>query len=286
MKSIKYLVEFLLVKIFYVIFRVLGLKLSSYISGQIFFLYGLFSKRTKIAKLNLKGSFPDLTNKNIDHIVKRMWENFGRNIGEYPNLDRINVLNNKDIQIKNIENLLEPLKNSKNCLFFSAHIGNWELTSHPLTQNGYKINFIYRAPNNKYVDRLLRKIRHSYGVNLIKKGKDGAKDCIKVLSKEGGNIGMLIDQKMNDGIETNFLNRRVMTASAIAKFSLKFKCPIIPAFCIRKNKTKFVIKYMKPIPYEKIKSLKNEEKIMNYLNKIIEEWIIDYPDQWIWFHNR
>ena len=286
MKSIRYLVEFLLVKIFYIIFRILGLKVSSNISGQIFFLYGLFSKRSKIAKLNIKNAFPDLTNENIDYIVKKMWENFGRNIGEYPNLDRIKVLNNKDIQIKNIENLLEPLKNSKNCLFFSAHIGNWELTSHPLTQNGYKINFIYRAPNNKYVDRLLREIRHSYGVNLIKKGKDGAKDCIKVLSKEGGNIGMLIDQKMNDGIETNFLNRRVMTASAIAKFSLKFKCPIIPAFCIRKNKTNFVIRYMKPIPYEKIKSLKNEEKIMNYLNKIIEKWIIDYPEQWIWFHNR
>ena len=110
MKSIKYLVEFLLVKIFYMIFRILGLKVSSNISGQIFLLYGLFSKRTKIAKSNIKRAFPDLTNKNIDYIVKRMWENFGRNIGEYPNLDRIKVHNNKDIQIKNIQNLLEPLK--------------------------------------------------------------------------------------------------------------------------------------------------------------------------------
>ena len=68
-------------------------------------------------------------------------------------------------------------------LFFK-HIGNWELSSHPLVQNGYKINFIYRAPNNHYVDNLLRKIRQNYGVKLIKKGKEGAKDCIKALKKK------------------------------------------------------------------------------------------------------
>ena len=79
--------------------------------------------------------------------------------------------------------MLEPLKKNKNCLFFSAHIGNWEFTSHALTENGYKISFIYRAPNNKYVDNLLRKIRHGYGVGLIKKGPTGAKECIKILSK-------------------------------------------------------------------------------------------------------
>ena len=100
-------------------------------------------------------------------------------------------------------------KKNKNCLFFSAHLGNWELTSHALTENGFNINFIYRAPNNKYIDILLRRIRLSYGVGLIKKGPEGARECIKVLSKDGGNIGMLIDQKMNDGISTKFFNKNV-----------------------------------------------------------------------------
>ena len=77
-----------------------------------------------------------------------------------------------------------------------------------------------------------------------------------------------------------------MTASAIAKFALKFKCPIIPAFCIREYGTKFRIEYLEPISYQKIKSLSSEEKIMNYLNKIVEAWIKKYPDQWIWVHNR
>ena len=84
----------------------------------------------------------------------------------------------------------------------------------------------------------------------------------------------------------NSFNKNVMTASAIAKFALKFKCPIIPAFCIRECGTKFRIEYLEPISYQKIKSLSSEEKIMNYLNKIVEVWIKKYPDQWIWVHNR
>ena len=52
-----------------------------------------------------------------------MWENFGRVIGEYPNLGKIRVIDNENIKIINLRNLLDPLKKIKNCLFFSAHLG-------------------------------------------------------------------------------------------------------------------------------------------------------------------
>tara|TARA_X000000950_G_scaffold200461_1_gene241361 strand:+ start:953 stop:1816 length:864 start_codon:yes stop_codon:yes gene_type:complete len=286
MKSLKYFIEYVFIKTFYFIFRTLGFSVSSFITGKIFRIYGFFSKRTSIAINNLGQVIKGISSEERKKIISKMWENFGRVIGEYPNLDKIKVINNDKVKIINIRNLLNPLKNYKNCLFFSAHLGNWELTSHALTENGFNINFIYRAPNNKYVDDLLRRIRFSYGVGLIKKGPKGARECIKVLSKDGGNIGMLIDQKMNDGISTKFFNKNVMTASAIAKFALKFKCPIIPAFCIREYGTNFRIEYLKPISYEKIKTLSSEEKIMNYLNKVVEIWIKKYPDQWIWVHNR
>lgn len=286
MKSLKYFIEYIFVRIFYISFRILGFKISSFITGKIFRIYGFFSKRTPVAIDNIGKVIKGINDKEKEKIIFKMWENFGRVIGEYPNLDKIRVIDNKKVKIINIRNLLNPLKKNKNCLFFSAHLGNWELTSHALTENGFKINFIYRAPNNKYVDDLLRRIRFSYGVGLIKKGPEGARDCIKVLTKNGGNIGMLIDQKMNDGISTRFFNKDVMTASAIAKFALKFRCPIIPAFCIREFGTNFRIEYLEPITYKKIKSLSSEEKIMNYLNKIVEKWVKKYPDQWIWIHNR
>ena len=230
--------------------------------------------------------FPKISTQELNRIISSMWFHFGRVIGEYPNLNKIKLGKKNNIIIENEENLVNPMKKYSNCLFFSAHIGNWELTSHLLTQKGFKINFIYRAPNNHLVDKILRKIRLGYGVGLIRKGNQGAKQCLKILSSKGGHIGMLIDQKMNDGISTKFFGKSVKSASAIAKFALKYNCPIIPAVCFRENSTNFKISYAKPItPYE-VKRIGNEREIMNHLNKYVEIWIKQKPEQWIWFHNR
>ena len=279
-------IEYFFVKFFYFLFKLLGIRVSSFLSGIIFFGYGLLSKRNIIVYKNLKRAFPDIRPAESHKLKNRMWFHFGRVIGEYPHLENIKLHNNKNIIIQNKNNLLEPLNNYSNCLFFSAHIGNWELTSHLLTQNGHEINFIYRAPNNQLVDSLLRKIRKNYGVRLIRKGSDGAKDCLKVLKTKGGHIGMLIDQKMNDGIETLFFNEKVTSASSIAKLSLKYKCPIIPAVCIRTHSINFKITYLDPITPEEVKKLGNETQIVNKLNTYIEQWIRKHPEQWIWFHNR
>ena len=234
---------------------------------------------------NLNLAFPKKSSIEKKKILRKMWYHFGRVIGEYPHLHKIKIYKNPNLKIIGINNLLDPLKKDKNCIYFSAHIGNWELSSHPLTQNGFKINFVYRALNNKFADDLLKKIRFKYGVKLIKKGAEGAKECIKAL-KNKENLGMLIDQKMNDGLPVNFFNKIAMTAPAIAKFALKFRCQIVPALCIREKGIKYKIEYFKPIQYSFLKKLGSEEKIMLYLNKIIENWIIEYPDQWIWVHDR
>ncbi len=278
-------VEFFLVLFFCSISRIIGINYSSYLGGTLAWIYGFFSRRNLIGMKNLNLVFPKKSIIEKKKILRKMWFHFGRVIGEYPHLHKIKVQENSNIKIIGINNLLDPLKKEKSCIYFSAHIGNWELSSHPLTQNGFKINFVYRALNNKHIDDLLKKIRFNYGVKLIKKGPDGAKECIKVLRNKE-NLGMLIDQKMNDGVPVNFFNKIAMTAPAIAKFALKFKCQIIPALCVREKGISYKIEYFKPIQYSIIKKLGSEEKIMLYLNKIIENWIIEYPDQWIWVHDR
>mgnify|MGYP001158892463 FL=1 len=285
-KNIKNILEYFLLISFYKISKFIGIRFSSLLGGVVLFVYGKFSLKNKIALKNLNKVFPSKNLKQKKTIINRMWFHFGRVIGEYPHLEKFNALGSENITIEGLENLTDPLKKNKNCLFFSAHLGNWELTSHPLTELGYTISFIYRPPNNPLVDDLLRRIRKKYGVNLIRKGPSGAKECIKVLKSNKGNIGMLMDQKMNDGIKANFFGYEVMTASAIARFAIKFKCPIIPAICKRVNGTRFLIKYYPEIKYEKILELESELNIINYLNRYIETWIKESPEQWIWVHNR
>ena len=285
-KRFKHHCEYFLLILFYFLSKIIGLEKSSNLGGYLLSVYGKFSSKNKIAIKNLNKIFPNKSLREKKIIIEKMWSHFGRVIGEYPHLNNIKALNSKHIKIEGIDNLLSPLKKYNNCLFFSAHLGNWELTSHPLTESGYKISFIYRSPNNRKVDELLRKIRLKYGVDLIRKGSVGAKECIKILRGEKGNIGMLIDQKMNDGIETFFFGHKSMTASAIAKFSLKYKCPIIPSVCRRIGNINFVIKYLPEISYQKVKKLGTETKVMNLLNKYVESWIKESPEQWIWIHNR
>ena len=280
------ILEYIIVIFFFLLFKLLGLRLSSLTGGVILFLYGFFSKRNLVVKKNIMRVFPNISTQELNKIISRMWFHFGRVFGEYPNLNKIKLGKKNNIIIENEENLISPMKKYSNCLFFSAHIGNWELTSHLLTQKGFKINFIYRAPNNHLVDKILRKIRLSYGVGLIRKGTHGAKQCLKILNSKGGHIGMLIDQKMNDGVSTKFFGKSVKSPSAIAKFALKYNCPIIPAVCFRENATNFKISYAKPISPNELKKIGNEKEIMNHLNKYVEIWIKQKPEQWIWFHNR
>jgi len=278
--------EYIIVIFFFLLFKLLGLRLSSLTGGMIFSLYGFFSKRNLVVKKNIMRVFPKISSQELNTIISKMWFHFGRVVGEYPNLNKIKLGKKNNIIVENEENLIGPLKKYSNCLFFSAHIGNWELTSHLLTQKGFKINFIYRAPNNHLVDKILRKIRLDYGVGLIRKGANGAKQCLRILRSKGGHIGMLIDQKMNDGISTKFFGKSVKSPSAIAKFALKYDCPIIPAVCFRENATNFKISYAKPISPDELKQIGNEKEIMNHLNKYVEIWIKQKPEQWIWFHNR
>lgn len=286
-KKIKYYLEYTLLIFYFYFSKIIGIRLSSLFGGIILLIFGKFSSKSKLALININKVFPNLSVKKKKAIVSKMWFHFGRIMGEYPHLDKINIEKNKNqVKVYNASNFKNSCKNNDNCIFFSAHIGNWELTSHPITQSGNSMWFIYRAPNNYLVDNLLSKIRIKYGVNLIKKGSEGARQCIRVLKTKKQNLGMLIDQKMNDGIKSNFFGYKVMTASAIAKFSIKFKCPIIPVLCIRTKGVNFNITYFPEIPYSHILKLKTEECIMNYLNTYVEKWIKDNPEQWMWAHNR
>ena len=284
--SVKYFFEYVFVISLFYFLRFLNIKISSFLCGTILWVFGKLSKKNNIAIKNINLVFPNYSETEKKKIISQMWFNFGRVIGEYPHLHKIKIKKCTFVKLEGHKKCINICEKNKNILFFSAHIGNWELTSHPMTQFGEKIWFIYRAPNNPFVDNLLRRIREKYGVKLIKKGPAGAKTCISILKKNHGNIGMLIDQKMNDGVKTNFFGNKAMTASTIAKFALKYKCPIIPAVCIRKKGVEFTIKYFPVISFEKIKRLGSETKIMNHLNTYVETWIKDNPGQWMWAHNR
>lgn len=240
---------------------------------------------TKIARKNLK----DVFGNSIDHykIIDELWDNFGRFIGEFPYVNNLTDEEiNKRVELIGLAHLQEFNKTNRPFILFTGHFANWDLAIRILTKLYPKFGVVYRKSNNPYVDKIINTSRSSDNLHLIEKGPFGAKNLIKSI-KAGHSIVMLVDQKMNDGIEVPFFGRPAMTPHAIAKFALQFGYPIIPCQIIRTQGS-----YFKVIIYPELKLDKTEDKdidhynIMLKINQILENWVRQNPSQWFWFHNR
>ncbi len=280
MKRIRYFLEYLLVKLWLYLIKCGELKFVSDIASKFFQLVGMRLKATRTARRNLKMIFPELADNKIEQIVLDVWENFGRMAAETSRLVKLPQEEfNQFIDIKGLQNI-NKLKGKK-ALFFTAHLANWEILGKVLAPHGIKFHAIYRAANNELVDKLVNDIRHSIDVELIPKGKGGAKKIITAL-QNNGHVIMLVDQKMNDGIKVPFMGQDAMTAPAIASLALKYDCPIIPIQIIRKDIYNFEV----IIHPELEKKEANVEVVMTQINEQIGTWVRAHPEQWFWLHRR
>jgi KDO2-lipid IV(A) lauroyltransferase len=210
-----------------------------------------------------------------------MWDNLGRSIGEMPhwqNMDSKKFF--EKVIINDCSN--GSFVSSKAHLYLSGHYGNWELFPKLLEEYNLKPALVYRPANNPYVDKLINQSRAKKGISLIKKGKNGIREIITRL-QNSGSIGMLIDQKTNDGIEVPFFGFMVKTTPAPANLALKFKAEIILT-CVRRVKgANYSINIFPPL---QITDDDNTLSIMHEINQNLEKWIREDPSQWFWVHKR
>ena len=180
--------------------------------------------------------------------------------------------------------ILDKLKIlNKPVIFISGHFGNFELTAMHIEKSGINLSAIYRPLNNIFLNKIIERIRKNYICkNQIKKGIGGMKKLIK-LKKDNHSTALMIDQRVSEGIMSNFFNQGALTTTIPAQLIKKFDIPIIPIFIQRVNNINFKITIKDPLNFSKEDSIKF---ITDKLNKILEEMIIDKPEHWIWSHNR
>ena len=269
------------------LFRLLPLDLASATGGWLCRRFGPLAPVSRYAERNLRRAFPEKTDAEISGVLVAMWENLGRVFGEYPHLARFRLYEPEGrVEVLGAEHVDRLRDDGKTGIFFSAHIGNWELASLGATQRGLPLTRIYRAPNNPLVDRLIRAARRSVAGELLPKGAEGARRAVAVM-RAGGHLGMLVDQKMNDGIAVPFFGRLAMTAPALAQLALKFDCPVVPAKVERLGGTRFRLTIYPPLKIEKSGERECDVlALMTRVNAIIEGWIRERPEQWLWLHRR
>ncbi len=284
MKNIKYFIQFLLIIISFVIFKLLGVKFSSNLSGKIFEKIGPFFRSKRIIQSNIKRAFPNTNLENIEKISKSMWNNYGRIFAEYIFIKDFRSGNlSSNIEIDGEEILEEINKSKKQVVFVSGHLSNFELMAMCIEKSGIKLSAIYRPLNNIFLNKIMERIRKKYICkNQIKKGIGGLKHLIN-LKKKNYSTALMIDQRVSEGILSNFFNEKALTTTIPAQLIKKFNIAVVPIYIERIEGINFRIKVNNPINFPQETSIQN---ITDKLNQILEKMIYKNPNQWIWSHNR
>ena len=284
MKIIKYFFEFLFIIILLFIFKIIGLKLASNFGSLIGGLLGPFFRSKKRIVSNIKKALPDISERNIELIIKKMWKNYGRILSEYVFIKNFRSLEyQKFLTIEGKEILNKIKYSNKPVVFVSGHFNNFELMAMEIEKAGINLAAIYRPLNNIFLNKIMERIRIKYICRKqIKKGRSGTRELLDSF-KNNYSIALMIDQRVSEGIELDFFGEKALTTTIPAQLVKKFGCKIVPIYIERVNDINFKMKVNKPIIYNTESTI---DDITLDLNKWLENMILTNPNQWIWSHNR
>ena len=205
-KFIVYLLQSILIYIFFLFGKIVGLKLSRKIFAIIFSFFGPMFKSKDILSKNLEKFLNVSPNFNKDKITQEMWKNYGMVFIEYIFLNNFRR-SNSHITIHGKEKFIDILKN-KPVIFISGHFSNFELMSMELTKMGVKLATIYRPLNNIFLNPLMEFLRRRYVCkNQIKKGINGVRDSINFI-KKNYSVALMIDQRVSEGEKINLFGHK------------------------------------------------------------------------------
>lgn len=269
----------------YGLFWLLPIDAASALGGWIGRSIGpLMVAASRRAMHNLALAMPELTEADRRRIVRGMWDNIGRTFGEYPHL--VAIRDSDRVEVIGVEHVNGADVSGRSRILIGGHVGNWEVAGAWTAKFVGPMTFIYRVPNNQMADRLIQRIRSASGIVQYSKGYDGTKGATRALAR-GENLGMLLDQKLNQGIAVPFFGHEAMTTPALALFALRFDCAVVPARVERIGGAHF-----RMICYPALEITPTGDRdadvlaIMTRVNEILEGWIRERPEQWTWMHRR
>ena len=270
--------------------RALGPVRASNLGGAVARGVGPMLPVSRVADANLRAAMPELDAAARRRIVRGVWDNLGRTLGELPHLADLRPSpSGPGWELVGAEALQPLLAQPGPAILFSGHIGNWEMLPVAAAAAGVPFHSMYRTIENREIDALLLDLRRRamrYDVQMFAKGPNGAKQAMKHLMA-GGRLGMLMDQKMNDGIEARFFGRPAMTAPALAVLALRLRCPVIPGWVQRLGPARFRVTCEAPLALPDTGDRNADVGTLTQaMNDTLERWIRQRPEGWLWLHRR
>lgn len=272
------------------LFRCLGPAAASNLAGALGQTIGPLIPTSRVADANLRRAMPELDADARRRIVREVWENLARTAAEFPHVGALRATDEgPGYEVVGAEHARALAGRGGPALVFTAHFGNWEVIPPALRDLGVRMAFFYRAAANEAVDRVILDLREKAmgePVTMFAKGASGARGSYAHLMR-GGILGMLMDQKLNDGIASPLFGIEAMTAPALAVFARKFRCPILPVRAERIGPARIRL-ICEPLHDIAITDDRDADIAAGtaWMNQTIERWVRGRPGQWLWLHRR
>ena len=272
---------------FMALMRALPLDTASALGGFIGRTIGPRLGITKRAARNFRRAFPEKSEAEVAQAMRDMWDNLGRTAAELPNLHRIQTRGpDSRVEMVGFE-VIDAMRTAGNGgIVFSGHLANWEIMPLAAGQHGMPLSLIYRAANNPLVDAMILEARAAASDVHLPKGSQGAREAVAVIRRKG-HLGILVDQKLNNGIPIPFFGRDAMTAPALAQLALKYGLTVVPGAVTRLKGCHFRLTVQPPLPLPDTGDRDEDTRLlMTAVNRCLEDAIRAAPAQWLWLHRR
>ena len=245
---------------------------------------------SRVALSNLAFAMPELNASSRKELVRGVWDNLGRTAAELPHLCNLHRTAIGPGWQCDDDSTLTALKHRQGpAILFTGHLGNWEIGFPVAAALGLDVSWFYRRASNGPVDKIIQSMRRDAvgrDIQMFAKSRDGAKAAFKHL-RAGGLLGMLVDQKLNEGIAAPFFGKPAMTTTAVATFALRFRCPVVPIHVVRLGPARFRVICEPPMEVPHTKDSQADIYTMTEaVNSTLERWIREQPEAWLWLHRR
>jgi KDO2-lipid IV(A) lauroyltransferase len=261
--------------------------------GRILRAIGPLTREQKIGRANLTAAFPKKSPEEIETILAGVWDNLGRLGAEFAHLDHIwehDPARPADglIEISpRTHDLFAQLRHDgKPALIFASHLGNWELPAVAAVAHGLDAAILFRRPNSESANRIIEEVRAVKMGTLIPAGRDAPLRLAEAL-QNGQHVAMLVDQYLTNGVEVTFFGRKTRANPMLARLLRQVECPIHGVRIIRLPGHRFRAELSEEVkPVRDASGQIDVQGTMQAITSVVEGWIREYPDQWLWLHRR
>jgi KDO2-lipid IV(A) lauroyltransferase len=248
----------------------------------------------RVGRANLAAAFPEKSPAEIETILLGAWENLGRVAAEFAHLDRLKILDLErggpaDIiyEPASTARFVEVRDAKRPTLFFAAHLANWELPALAAASFNLDALSLYRPPSVRAISDAVIKIRAGCMGTLVPTGYAAPVRLARGL-EQGQHVGMLVDQHDGRGVDVTFFGRTCKANPLIAHLARHVECSIRGVRLVRQpdgNRFWGEMTEALELPRDD-KGRVDIQRTMQAITSVIEGWVREHPEQWLWQHRR